>query len=97
MHLVVPAILSLLLATAAIDADAAQRRSQAAKQEFKRSNPCPSTGRSYGRCGGYEIDHRRPLAAGGADSPSNMQWLTKDQHKRKTAQERRDCVYGCRR
>lgn len=73
----------------------AQERSQAAKSEFKKGNPCPSTGKSGGACPGYQIDHRKPLAAGGADHKSNMQWLSVDQHKAKTKSERRSCTYGC--
>lgn len=52
------------------------RRSEAAKLAFRRRNPCPSTGRVYGPCPGYVIDHMRALKHGGADSPSNMQWQT---------------------
>lgn len=52
------------------------RRSSAAKNSFKRSHPCPSTGRSYGRCPGYVIDHIQALKHGGADEPFNMQWQT---------------------
>jgi HNH endonuclease/PBCV-specific basic adaptor protein len=37
---------------------------------------------------GYEIDHIIPLSEGGTDDPSNMQLLTIEQHKRKTALER---------
>lgn len=37
---------------------------------------------------GYEIDHIKPLSEGGTDDPSNMQLLTIEQHKRKTARER---------
>ena len=73
----------------------ARERSASAKSEFKQSNPCPSTGRHGGACPGYEIDHRRPLATGGADHHSNMQWLSKEQHKVKTRYERQTCVYGC--
>jgi hypothetical protein len=51
-------------------------RSEAAKDAFKRSHPCPSTGKSSGACPGYVIDHVKPLKLGGADSPSNMQWQT---------------------
>ncbi len=36
---------------------------------------------------GYEVDHIVPLARGGADKPSNMQWLTIPAHKRKTRWE----------
>ena len=52
------------------------RRSAAAKHSFERQHPCPSTGRSSGRCPGYVVDHVRPLECGGADAPSNMQWQT---------------------
>jgi 5-methylcytosine-specific restriction endonuclease McrA len=38
---------------------------------------------------GYEVDHIKPLSEGGADNPSNMQLLTKQQHKQKTANERK--------
>jgi hypothetical protein len=38
---------------------------------------------------GYEVDHIKPLSEGGQDNPSNMQLLTKQQHKQKTANERR--------
>jgi len=37
---------------------------------------------------GYEIDHIIPLSEGGTDDSSNMQLLTIEQHKRKTALER---------
>ena len=38
---------------------------------------------------GYEIDHIIPLSEGGTDDPSNMQLLTINEHKRKTAKERK--------
>lgn len=50
---------------------------------FKREHPCPSTGKSYGSCPGYVIDHVTPLKRGGADSPYNMQWQTKGAAKEK--------------
>lgn len=59
------------------------KRSPEAKSEFKESNPCPSTGKSSGACPGYVIDHVKALKYGGADSPSNMQWQTKEQAKEK--------------
>jgi hypothetical protein len=66
-------------------------RSVAAKDAFKREQPCPSTGRSSGTCPGYVIDHVEPLACGGADAPSNMQWQTNADGKAKDKWERRGC------
>src|ERR1035441_8898995 len=49
-------------------------RSPAARRSFQASHPCPATGKTYGACKGYVIDHVVPLKRGGADSPGNMQW-----------------------
>jgi hypothetical protein len=40
-------------------------RSSAARREFQRSHPCPSTAKPTGACPGYVVDH-----------PANMQWQT---------------------
>ncbi len=53
------------------------KRSSAARQEFKRATGYPS-GRP-----GYIIDHVIPLACGGADHLSNMQWQTKEEARAK--------------
>src|SRR5262245_54371424 len=36
------------------------KRSEKPKDEFKKSHPCPSTGKSSGACPGYVIDHVVP-------------------------------------
>jgi hypothetical protein len=66
------------------------KRSAAAKYEFELSHPCPITGRP-GECPGYVIDHVNPLACGGPDSPSNMQWQTREAAKAKDKWERKGC------
>jgi hypothetical protein len=73
--------------------DAATIRSDSAKAAFKREHPCPATGARSGPCGGYVIDHVIPLACGGPDAPSNMQWQTIAQGKAKDRWE----LKGCRR
>jgi hypothetical protein len=42
---------------------------------FKKAHPCPATGKMSGACGGWAIDHVIPLACGGCDAVSNLQWL----------------------
>jgi len=53
------------------------KRSESAKREFMRQ-----TGYPHGRPG-YVVDHIKPLACGGADAPSNMQWESKAEAKAK--------------
>ena len=45
-----------------------------ARQAFKGTHPCPSSGKTSGACPGYVIHYLVPLKRGGADAPSNMQW-----------------------
>jgi hypothetical protein len=61
------------------------KRSAAAKEEFERE-----TGYPHGRPG-YVVDHIVPLACGGADAPSNMQWQTVEEGKAKDETERIRC------
>jgi hypothetical protein len=67
------------------DARGRIKRSVAAKDEFERE-----TGYPHGRPG-YVIDHIKPLACGGADAPSNMQWQTVSDAKAKDKTERIGC------
>ena len=69
------------------DPDGKIHRSRKATDDFKKSHPCPSTGKSSGACPGYVIDHVTPLKRGGADSASNMQWQTKEAAKAKDKTE----------
>lgn len=64
------------------------KRSKAARARFERQSPCPSTGKTSGRCPSYVVDHVRPLECGGADDPSNMQWQTIADGKAKDKTER---------
>ena len=70
---------------------AERKRSQKAKNIFKSTYYCPSTGRPKGSCPGYIIDHVVPLACGGLDMPENMQWQTKQEAKAKDKWERKGC------
>ena len=57
-------------------------RSSSAKNEFLKS-------KGYSKVpSGYQVDHKVPLSEGGADKPSNMQLISTEQHKIKTANER---------
>lgn len=72
-------------------ANAKIARSSSAKAEFKRQQPCPSTGQPRGTCPGHIVDHIVPLYAGGPDEPGNMQWQTIDDGKRKDREKLRMC------
>ena len=61
------------------------KRRAAAKEQFERE-----TGYPHGRPG-YVVDHIKPLACGGADDPSNMQWQTIEEGKAKDKTERIGC------
>lgn len=58
-------------------------RSHAATDQFRKSNPCPATGKTSGACPGYVIDHVIPLYRGGPDAPANMQWQSQQEAKAK--------------
>lgn len=61
------------------------KRSAAAKHEFLKQSGYP-----HGRPG-YVVDHIVPLACGGADVPSNLQWQTVAEARAKDRVERRGC------
>ena len=59
-------------------------RSYSARQEFLKN-------KGYTKVPtGYQVDHKVPLSQGGRDVPSNMQLITIEQHKQKTAMERKN-------
>lgn len=57
------------------DADGSIYRSAEVIAAFKQEHPCPVNGKRSGSCPGWAIDHVIPLACGGCDAVSNMQWL----------------------
>jgi hypothetical protein len=61
------------------------KRSAAARRTFERQSGYPK-GRP-----GYVVDHIQPLACGGADVPSNMQWQTAAEGAAKDKWERAGC------
>jgi hypothetical protein len=61
------------------------KRSEQAEASLMRQ-----TGYPHGRPG-YVVDHIIPLACGGADAPSNMQWQTVAEAKAKDKTERLSC------
>src|SRR3989442_7218987 len=72
-------------ATGARDGRGRLRRSEDAKRDFMKQ-----TGHPRG-WPGHVVDHRIPLACGGADAPSNMQWQSAAEAKAKDKVERQGC------
>jgi hypothetical protein len=60
-------------------------RSEEAKRTFEKLSGHPNG------WPGHVVDHKVPLACGGADSPSNMQWQTVEEGKAKDKVERIGC------
>jgi hypothetical protein len=84
-------IVAIAVAVASTAPSAMEYRSREVTREFQREHPCPSTGRTSGACPGYRKDHVEPLACGGPDAVSNMQWQTIADAKAKGRWERRAC------
>jgi hypothetical protein len=84
----VSCIVAIAVAIASTALSAREYRSREVTREFQREHPCPSTGRTTGPCPGYRKDHVEPLACGGPDAVSNMQWQTITDAKAKDRWER---------
>jgi|SRR5882762_103520 len=56
-------------------ADGSIKRRPDVLTAFRKAHPCPVTGLSTGACPHWAIDHVLPLACGGCDAVSNLQWL----------------------
>lgn len=69
------------------------KRDPAVRREFQRLVPCPSTGKTRGRCDGFQVDHRIPLCFYGVDHPWNMQWLSVRDHREKTKLDVKVCKW----
>lgn len=54
---------------------------------------CRACGRVTDK-GEGEVDHRIPLALGGSEEWSNLQWLCHECHQKKTQQEKRARMHG---
>lgn len=74
-------LLLLLLATSA------QARDLAVRHQFRKTHPCPVTQKVSGACPGYQVDHVKPLCLGGLDDVENMQWLSVEEHRKKTRED----------
>lgn len=80
-----------VLVLVSLDAPARIERDRAQVRSFRAEHACPSTGQHRGACPGYHVDHITPLCAGGPDSPDNMQWITKEDHRFKTLVDVKEC------
>lgn len=74
-----------------VAAQAGTYRDRSQVRAFRAERPCPANGLKRGACPGYHVDHIIPLCAGGDDSPHNMQWITKEDHRFKTLVDVKEC------
>lgn len=68
-------------------------RSPEVRAAFMKTHPCPSTGKTRGRCDGWQVDHRLPLCFYGRDELPNMHWLSVKEHKEKTKLDVKVCSW----
>ena len=88
----VASLVALVALASAIPADAGTARDPKQRAIFIKTQPCPATGVTGGRCPGYVIYHITPRCAGGADRWSNMQWQMVADAKVKDREERKVCA-----
>ena len=82
---------TLVLLLVVTTATYALPRDKTERDRFVRANPCPANGNNKGPCPGYEVDHKKALMNGGKDTPENMQWHKREDHKQKTKQDFEEC------
>ena len=87
-------LLPFVYSAAEAAAAAASGRPSTAEIYFRLGNPCPANGSTSGPCKGYVIDRVIPVACGGAEDPSNMQWQTIAQAREKDRWEKIGCRPG---
>jgi hypothetical protein len=87
------AIIVAVIVALSAPVKAREYRSREVTREFQRDHPCPSTGKFSGACPGFRKDHVVPLACGGPDAVSNLQWQTVADARAKDHWERKACVH----
>jgi hypothetical protein len=70
----------------------AEARDPKVVDAFRKTHPCPSTGKTTGPCPGWVADHAYPLCAGGNDSVENLVWQDVKGSYLKDRIERELCV-----
>lgn len=88
---VYPSVLLAIAVVCFVQTAFSRDRDPHQRAAFVKAHPCPPTGNVKGRCPGYVVDHIEPLCAGGPDHPSNMQWQTVAEAKKKDRLERQQC------
>lgn len=63
------------------------------RRAFMKIHPCPATGKTKGRCDGWQVDHIIPLCFYGVDATWNMGWKTVRDHREKTKLDVKVCTW----
>lgn len=72
--------------------EAKSYRDPEVRRAFMKIHPCPSTGKTRGKCPGFQVDHRWPRCYyDGPDEIWNMQWLSIEAHREKTKLDVKVC------
>ncbi|HZE61624.1 MAG TPA: hypothetical protein VE085_13830 [Burkholderiales bacterium] len=62
-----------------------------ARVMYMKRHPCPANGNTRGACPGYALNYVKPLCAGGPGRPTNVQWLSQADAKRKDRLDAQEC------
>lgn len=67
-------------------------RNPAVVAAFRKTHPCPATGKTDGACDGWVVDHVWSLCLGGPDKVENMRWQSAIESQIKDVFERDMCA-----
>jgi hypothetical protein len=91
---IIPLMAAALMAISSTSrpANSAELRERKTVIEWRKTHPCPATGKATGACPGWKADHVWSLCLGGPDVPENLKWQSATESYLKDVFEREMCA-----